>query len=265
MIGQEEIRKWIDKNINKLPHFIVFIGDKGSGKRTLAKYIAEKLGATYTEIGVKVDDVREVVDTATMSATKVLYCFADADTMKPQAKNAMLKITEEAPDNAYFVLTVQNEGTLLDTIKSRAIVYKMAPYSVFELKKYADSKNYDVFIGMTSTPYEVDMLYAYGQEFIDYAHLVLENIAIVEPANAFKSSMKLAIKNEEGYDLKMFLQTMRYMLLEKLIESEDADDNRKYASACIITDKHIGKLENMSANKQQVYDSWVFAIREALI
>ena len=69
MIGQKHIREFIDLNVDKLPHFIVLIGDKGGGKRTLAKYIAEKLGATYSEVGIKVDDVREVVDTSSLSAT----------------------------------------------------------------------------------------------------------------------------------------------------------------------------------------------------
>lgn len=264
MIGQSRILNWIDDNIDTLPHFLVFIGDKGSGKRTLAKYVAEKLNAAYSEIGIKVDDVREVVDTSSVSATKVVYCFADADTMKPQAKNAMLKVTEEAPDNAYFILTVVNEGTLLDTIKSRAFVYKLDVYTPDEIEQYAKSKNYNVTnLDIASTPYEVDMLYAYGAEFLDYANLVIDNIAEVEPANAFKSSMKLNIKKDEGYDLSLFLKVVRYLFLKKILSG--GNDTKKYAAAILVTNKHLGKLSELSVNKQQVYDSWVFQIREALI
>jgi len=264
MIGQKHIREFIDLNVDKLPHFIVLIGDKGGGKRTLAKYIAEKLGATYSEVGIKVDDVREVVDTSSLSATKVLYCFADADNMRPEAKNAMLKITEEAPDNAYFVLTVVNEKSLLDTIKSRAFVFKMETYTTEELEEYIKFKSYPEgnSLMLASTPYDIDMLYLYGAEFFDYVHLVLDNIAEVEPANAFKSSSKLNIKNEEGYDLVLFLKTIRFFLLNEMFKAED---KTKYANAMLVTSKHIGKLSEMSANKQQVYDSWVFKIREALI
>lgn len=264
MIGQKNIIEWVNANIDTLPHFLVFVGAKGSGKRTLAKYIAEKLGAVYSEIGIKADDVREVVDTASLSASKVLYCFADADTMKPAAKNAMLKITEEAPENAYFVLTVENESTLLDTIKSRAFVTTMEDYSMDELLEYAHEKNYSVKnISMASTPYEVDMLYAYGEDFINYVNLVIDNIAEVEPANAFKSSAKLAIKNEEGYDLKFFFTALNYIMVHRLLWG--SCDKKKYAKATLATNKARKKLSDISANKQQVYDSWVFEIREALI
>lgn len=263
MIGQKHIREFIDLNVDKLPHFIVLIGDRGGGKRTLAKYIAEKLDATYSEVGIKVDDVREVVNTSSLSATKVLYCFADADNMRPEAKNAMLKITEEAPDNAYFVLTVTNEKSLLDTIKSRAFVFKMQNYTTEELGDYIKLKDYPEsnLLFIASTPYEIDMLYLYGKEFFDYVNLVLDNIAEVEPANAFKSSFKLNIKNEDGYDIVLFFKALRFILINRLFASGET----KYANSILVTSTAIGKLSEMSVNKQQVYDSWVFKIREALI
>ena len=263
MIGQKHITSWIDANISVLPHFLVFVGDKGSGKRTVSKYVADKLGATYSEIGIKVDDVREVIETASLSATKVLYCFADADNMRPEAKNAMLKITEEPPKNAYFVLTVQDDVSLLDTIKSRAQVFRMAPYSKQELAEYAKLQNYqlDMFEGACMTPGDADVLSTYNAtEFLEYVRLVIDNIAEVEPANAFKSASRLAIKSDEGYDLALFWRVFNKLLADNLTA-----DNSRYAVGIIITSEYVNKVQKLGVNKQQLYDSWVFDIRKAWV
>ena len=47
IIGQYNALSWIQMWVEKgFPHFVVLIAPKGCGKRTLAKYIAEKLNAS---------------------------------------------------------------------------------------------------------------------------------------------------------------------------------------------------------------------------
>ena len=250
-----------------LPHFTVFVGSKGSGKRTMAKSIAGWNDLVYSEVDTKVDTVREVIDSAYNSATKVLYCFADADTMRAEAKNAMLKVTEEPPENAYFIMTVQDESTLLDTIKSRAVVIHMFPYTKKELQTYLECQGsmhpanvMDKITYVCDTPGDVDTLLSYNiQEFFDYVQLVYDNIAEVEPANAFKSSSKLAIKDENGYDLKLFFKTFTYIAMEDLLHGKSRN-----GEVVLVTTKYSNKFQKVGVNKQQLYDGWVFDIREAM-
>ena len=269
MVGQNNILEWVDNNINSFPHFIVLVGSSGCGKKTLSETIAYKLSCVYSKCSVSVDAVREVIETAYQSQTKVLYCFADADNMKPQAKNAMLKITEEPPENAYFCLTVCDDSSLLDTIKSRAYVINMQSYTKPELKKYyystlgAENPSEDevnLFCEISTTPGDIDKLTEYGKEFYDYVELVVDNIAEVEPANAFKSSSKLALKKDEGYDLALFLKTFIYVC-EKRIMLEI----NHYANGILETAKILNVCDKMGINKQQLYDKWVFRIREQWI
>lgn len=266
MIGQHKIKGWVDRNIDSFPHFLVLVGSKGSGKKTLAREIAHKLDCVYAECDSKVDTVRDVIDTAYTTDIKVLYCFADADTMKVQAKNAMLKITEEPPENAYFCLTVESKSSLLDTIQSRAYVFNMEPYSGNELKEYFSAKpatsiTVDNVFHICNTPYEVDMLCEYGKEFIEYVELVIDNIAYVEPANAFKSAKKLALKNDEGYDLKLFWQCFLSVCINRW-DTTDLTSSKHYASGVLVTQKALDKLSKVGVNKQQLYDWWTFNIRE---
>lgn len=268
MIGQTKILDWVDKNINSFPHFIVLVGSSGCGKKTLAREIAHKLSLVYAECEIKVDTVREVIDTAYQSNTDVMYCFADADNMRPQAKNAMLKITEEPPQRAYFCMTVSDDSSLLDTIKSRAYVFYMDSYDKEDLLWYykEDKTHYDNYLeesdvlDICDTPHEIDMICNYDKEFIDFVTLVIDNIAEVEPANAFKSSNKLALKNEDGYDLALFWKCFIQICLKRLKESE----NNKigyYCNGMLVTSKYLNKVNKLGVNKTQLYDSWVFEIR----
>ena len=76
MIGQKNNLEFIEKLSNdNTPHFIIIVGGKGSGKTTLARIIADKLNATFSICGTKVDNIREVIDTAYGVRDKVLYCI----------------------------------------------------------------------------------------------------------------------------------------------------------------------------------------------
>jgi DNA polymerase III delta prime subunit len=72
----------------------------------------------------KVKEVREVVAASMIrpndSELKV-YIFAEADKMRPECQNALLKFTEEPPDYVKIIFTVRSPDLLLDTIKSRLV------------------------------------------------------------------------------------------------------------------------------------------------
>lgn len=261
MIGQDLIKKDVDCGLNNFPHFIVLIGERGSGKRTVAKYIASKLSLIYSECEISTEAVRDVIDIAYKSTTKVLYTFVDADNMKVQAKNAMLKITEEPPENAYFCLTISDDSTMLDTIRSRARVLYLQTYTPEDLQSYYLTKRHSgnkMICNIATVPGDIDKLLEYGSEFYDYVLLVADNIAEVESANAFKSSNKLALKNDEGWDLKLFWKVFLYICKDRI-------KNEGWADAIVVTCTYLNKVDNMGVNKQQLYDMWVLDIRSVLL
>ena len=263
MIGQKKLLNTL--KTSKLPHFIILVSPQGSGKKMVARYIAKLLSATYATCGIKVDEVRETIDTAMHVTEKMLYCIEDADNMSLMAKNALLKITEEPPENAYFVMTVQNDGSVLGTIKSRGTVIHLDPYTPSEIREYLGTiqgqSDYDIDLAcdIATTPYQAELLFRYGKDFTDYVNLVIDNIAEVEPANAFKSSKKLAFKNEEDkYDVTLFWTTFCMILSERIQENP-----LKFARGIEVTAPYTDKSRKVGTNLQQLYDSWVFKIREA--
>ena len=266
MIGQERVLEWVDNNINSFPQFIVLIGSSGSGKRTLAKTISDKLSLTYAQCEISVSSVREMIDTSYKTHEKVLYCFEDADNMRPEAKNALLKITEEPPKNSYFCLTITDSSYLLDTLKSRAMVFNMQPYTREQINQYAIDKhdsNLELYSLLCDVPGEVDILSTYDtEEFFDFTELVLDNIGEVQPANAFKSSNELSLKKDsDGYDLKLFWKCFVQICLNRIERNENV---AKMSKAILATEPFINRVSRIGVNKQQLYDNWVFSVREVL-
>ena len=270
MVGQKKNIKWVNTAIenDKVPKSIVIIGPKGSGKRTMAKFIAQELNCVYAPSDIKVDAVRQVIDTSYKTSDKVLYCFENADNMKNAAKNALLKVTEEAPTYAWFVMTLMDDSTLLPTIKSRSFVMNMQPYTAedkglilssldTESKLTPEQRSY--FIEMANTPYELQKLFEYGQDFLDYVEMVADNISVVESANAFKSGNKLALKNnDEGYDLSLFMLAFVQLCIKRITEGKSPI---KYASGVPCTNWAYRDSMKLGVNKQQLFDWWVFKLR----
>ena len=271
MIGQKHILELIDAMQFQLSHFIILVGPRGSGKTCLTKYIADKLEAVYSVTDIKVDAIREVIDTAYKIRDRVVYHIKDADNMRAEAKNALLKITEEPPKNAYFVMTIQNDSSLLATLKSRAQVLRAEPYTKEELKQYAQEKypddNWtDLLMNIVSTPYDIDVMSIYDKTaFIEYVNLVIDNIGVVEPANAFKSANNLQFKDTDldrtKFELKLFFSAFVAICEQKIYNG--LYDN-KWADAIIVTTPYIDAVDKLGVNKQQLYDKWVFEIRGVL-
>ncbi len=150
----------------RLPHALILSGPAGSGKRTLAALLAQAfvcagegerpcgrcrdcrlvregthpdvvpierfLTTEERERPLKVDAVRALRADAYIrpnQAARKVYLIARADTMNPSAQNALLKVLEDGPDYAAFLLLAENPLALLETIRSRCVRYALSPVS----------------------------------------------------------------------------------------------------------------------------------------
>lgn len=268
MIGQERLLKIFSMLIDngEFPRFCLLVGPKGSGKKTVAKWIIEKLGiASYILPDIKIDTIRQMIDMSYKAANPTIYLIADADSMSVQAKNSLLKITEEPPNNAYFIMTLESPDMTLDTIRSRATIYQLDNYSSDEIVEYStrshnsSKQDLDIIKEICDVPGDVDMLYESNPiEFYEYVKKVADNIDTVEGANAFKISDKLALKQDsEGYDVKLFLRAFMAICVNRM-QSEPL----KYATGTSITGKYISQLGIRGVSKVMLIDSWILEIRK---
>ena len=277
MIGQKELRTRIEQLIENrsFPRFSILVGPKGSGKKTLAHEIGHMFNAwrvlsDYVDVyrlpDVKIDTIREMITQSYKRIATMVYIIPDADNMSNAAKNALLKVTEEPPNEAYFIMTLEDENNTLETIRSRGTVFHMDRYTPDEIASYFYDKYHanhgkddeQVVKELCETPGDVDTLVKMGiKEFYDYVQLVVDNIAEVSLANAFKIPSKVALKEDaEGYDLRLFWKAFMKICLH---------DNVVYgvkAEAVHITSKYLQRLRIKGINKQMLIDCWLMEIRE---
>ena len=264
MIGQTEFLRVINSQIESdtFPRFSIIIGSRGSQFYSVASEIAKLLDANMAHVlDVKVDTIRNVIIEAYKVVSKTVYFIEDAETMSAQAENALLKVTEEPPNNAYFILSVENFSALLLTIRSRGTAYTLNNYSMSDILQYYESvasedKNDERVIKLlASTPGDVDMLCAmHPTEFYDFVEKVVHHIATASGSNAFKIAQKIKLKDsDEGYDLILFWKAVQQICFD---ESQ--------FEACKCTGHYLLHAQMKSINKQMLFDSWILQMRKAI-
>lgn len=88
--------------------------------------LADDKGKKKKQIGV--DQIRELSADACMlpnEAARKVYIIEDADSMNPPAQNAALKLLEEPPLGAVFLLCAENAMQLLPTVRSRCALINL--------------------------------------------------------------------------------------------------------------------------------------------
>ena len=264
MIGQRCVQQQIKAAIERkdLANFIMLVGDTGSGRKTLAREIASWIKADCIMVDKGVDAIREVIVQAYKMSEKVVYVL-DGDGMSPAAKSALLKVTEEPPNQVKFILIVTNLSQTLDTLASRARIYRMDAYTKQDIAIFAGSEDWR-YPNFCSNKYEVDLLNAYGMdEFVEFIKLVADNISLVESSNALKIEDKISFTADDGkYDMKIFLQAFRTECVSRWQDATDYKVKVMYEEWEKITTKTISDLRKSSSlNKQALMDKWIFGIR----
>lgn len=175
IFGNKNVTEKISLMINsgRLAHAFLLYGDKGLGKKTLAKYIAMRIlckeksspcgecfhckniiNGTHPDVvwaehsgktnSISADTVRKICNDAVIKPNydSKVYIFADADVMNSTAQNILLKSIEEPPEYAYYIFTAKSKDTFLPTILSRVVSIGVTECSNKECTEALQSMNY---------------------------------------------------------------------------------------------------------------------------
>ena len=175
ILGNEHIVEHFKKAIenNKISHAYIINGEKGMGKRTVAKAFAmtllcEEKGTVpcmkchscvqaLTDNNpdlimitpdkpttLSIDHIRQTlvndVELKPYSNSHKVYIVEDAELMNNAAQNAILKTIEEPPEYAVIILLTTNISALLQTVLSRCVKLDMQPLKKEVVKKYLMEK-----------------------------------------------------------------------------------------------------------------------------
>lgn len=148
-----------------LSHAYIIAGPVGSGKHTLAGLLARALVCSgkgeppcgtcpdcrkaaagihpdVITVGEEGKDISVAMVRALRSdayirpneAPRKVYLLPNAHTMNQSAQNALLKLLEEGPPYAAFLLLAENAGAILPTVRSRCELLTLAPVTEDEAR-----------------------------------------------------------------------------------------------------------------------------------
>lgn len=257
MLGQKNnINTVIQWRLNKsIPRFMIISGEEGSGRLTLAKVIMKCLNAIGIIVGSGIDDVRTTIENAYTLSSPTFYIFRNADDMSIPAKNSLLKVVEEPPNNAYFIMTVQNIDNMLGTIKSRGTVIKMEPYSKEELKSVC---NNDIILRYATTIADTQRDLSEVTSAIKCANDVIEALRDRRGTKLLKActQLKAKKKDNEKIDCMLFM----FVFKEKLLSYPELvkQSSIKYLVKC------TQELQRMTVNKKSSIECMLVLLLEEL-
>ena len=165
----------------RFPHAVIIEGEQGLGKKTLARLLAAALvcrsenkpcmectqcrkavqgihpdifehSAAGGANSFHIDVVRQVISDVYVKPNEgehKVYILGNAHCMSIPAQNALLKVLEEPPEYAVFILTAVSKSMMLETVLSRSVAVTLegveinegVDYILFHFSDLADRKS----------------------------------------------------------------------------------------------------------------------------
>ena len=151
--GQQDAISFLENSLKKdrLSQAYIFCGPRGVGKFLAAQSFARMIVGTESEThpdifilkpekeggNIKIDDIRQLIKDIYLKpfgGKKKVYIIDEAQAMKHEAANALLKTLEEPPTDSVLILITDDLKALFHTIVSRSQVVRFYPLKPDEIK-----------------------------------------------------------------------------------------------------------------------------------
>ena len=240
VVGHKDVIRYIQNAVeqNKISHAYIINGQRGSGKKLLARLFAMTLqcasgkaepcgecrSCVQTKNGnqpdiitvqhekptsIGVDEIREQIAGDILikpySSPYKIYVVPEADLMTEAAQNALLKTLEEPPAYAIIFLLTENAEGLLDTIRSRCVMLKLRNIKDKLVKKYLMEQ-------MKVPDYQAELCAAFAQGNIGRAILLANS----EHFNEIRDEAIHLLKHIDEMELSEIVSAIKEMNKYKL-------------------------------------------------
>lgn len=268
LAGNERLVKTLSTVMSKpradIPHTFLFIGNPGCGKTTLGRIVSSMLGCKgldYMEIDSVqfrgIDTVREIQNNMWLSPVEgdcrvwlldeVHMLGVGGASEKNVPQNGLLKALEDAPPHVYFILCTTNPEMLLDTIKSRCMLFEVQPLVQSDMENFL--KNI-CRVERKRVPFDVlEQIAMDSLGSCRNALSVLDKIIDLDPAEMKEVATQEAAKQSQVIELcRALFQRAKWKDITKILtglEKEPVESVRiavfRYCSGVLLSGKDVAQ------------------------
>ena len=270
MIGQKRLLNFINSfNFSTFPNASIFLGETGCGKHTLVKYISDKFDVDAVDISenINLDTINEIY----VSQQPQFYiCNLFYVTNIIRSQNILLKLLEEPPENSKIIIINDNIEELLDTIKNRCMVFDFEPYSISELRQFAEQNNINILnddiLNILNTPGKVlhyDEVAEYYSDLNTLVNKILDYIGRASVPNSLSIVDKFDFSDKESYKFLTFIGLLKKQLLTRIMDNKiSRQEVRLYIRAYTITQEFLSAYKIKNINKKQQFEHYILTLKE---
>jgi len=222
---------------------------------------------------IKIDQIRSLCGTLAMKPYEArlrVVIISNAQSMNPEAANALLKVLEEPPEHTIFILTAAQASDLLPTVRSRCRQIIFSPISkkniaVFLVEKYRINRDDATIVAALANGSISKAISLSRTDWVKQRRWLLNASGLNHPESlssrpisfSLAFAEKLLRKKELLQDslqlLKFWLRDLiiyRYCS-EKVINS-DLTEELKYASEHISDASILAKIEAVRSAQKNI-------------
>lgn len=251
MVGQTSlIAKLKSYSIDTLPHSLLFVGDLGCGKHSLANLLSVHYNLDLVDItdSINLETIQDIY-----LCTVPRFYLIDANRITEKQQNIILKFLEEPTKNIYIILICTSKSILLETILNRCLAFEFVPYSKEELLQFLDfESDVEKLLYYCNTPGQLlSTNLKEVNSLIELSDNIVNNINKTRYSNIFKIIERLDVSN--NVNLNLFFR----VLLDRIFLKIKDDTSKRYISMYKETSNTLKKLADLRFNREALMQNFL--------
>lgn len=256
--GQEKLCQKIDSlTLDNFPSTLLLLGKYGSGKHTMANYIARRFNCELEEISDKL--TLEYIDIINQRPTPMVYVI-DSRKLTIKNENVILKFLEEPLKNALILVLSENKHSIIPTILNRCQVWELETYDEHFLRSFVTNTTSDVdtLLKVADTPGKIiEYQMSPIKDMIDLSRKIFMNIAKANIANILTLTRHIAFKNEkEKFDFDLFVDIHLRVSYELCLSECD-----NYFQIYLLTNKLSNDRYIFNVDKKYLFENYLINLK----
>ena len=217
-IGQEKLINTLNSyTLASLPKTMMFLGEPGCGKHTLAQRLADRLDLVTLKIESKIT-ADQLIDYY-QNPVETLYIIELANFTDKQ-QNSLLKFIEEPSDYAYILIIVESEANILPTILNRCVKFEFEKYTKEQLSNFVNSDN-NLLYDICNTPGQIKLVDSEAiNNLFNLCMSIVKHLQMASYSNTLTIVSKINHKEDYNkFDQNMFLKMLSYVSFNEYIQT----------------------------------------------